>query len=99
MAAGEVSRRHRVDSTEIWHHYRGAPIELRVGASSAPDSSDAVHLLGPEIEQGQTPQILVPPWDWQEARSLGAFSLVGCTVSPAFEFRGFELAEPHEGEP
>ena len=98
LAAGEVSRRHRVDSTEIWHHYRGAPIELRIGASGAPSSSDAVHLLGPEIEHGQVPQILVPPWDWQEARSLGEFSLVGCTVSPAFEFSGFELAEPDEGE-
>lgn len=97
LADGEVSRRHRVDSTEIWHHYRGAPIELRIGGSGAPRSSDAVHRLGPEIELGQVPQIVVPPGDWQEARPLGAFSLVGCTVSPAFEFSGFELAAPHEG--
>jgi predicted cupin superfamily sugar epimerase len=86
----EVSRRHRVDAVEIWHYYRGAPIELRIGA---PGTSDEVHLLGPDIEHGQVPQIVVPAWDWQEARSLGAFSLVGCTVSPAFEFSGFELAD------
>jgi predicted cupin superfamily sugar epimerase len=86
----EVSRRHRVDATEIWHHYGGAPVELRVGTEGAPDE---VHILGPDIEHGQVPQIVVSPGDWQEARSLGDFTLVGCTVSPAFEFSGFELAE------
>jgi uncharacterized protein len=83
-----------VDATEIWHHYGGAPVELIVGSSGSPD---AVHLLGPDLEHDQVPQILVPPWEWQEARSLGEFSLMGCTVSPAFEFTGFELAEPQEG--
>jgi len=86
----EVSRRHRVDAAEIWHYYRGAPIELRI---AAPGGTDVIHLLGPDIEHGQAPQVLVPAGDWQEARSLGAFSLVGCTVSPAFEFSGFELAD------
>jgi uncharacterized protein len=86
----EVSRRHRVDAVEIWHYYRGAPIELRIGA---PGTADEIHLLGPDIEHGQVPQLVVPARDWQEARSLGAFSLVGCTVSPAFEFSGFELAD------
>jgi len=86
----EVSRRHRVDAAEIWHYYRGAPIELRI---AAPGGADEIHLLGPDIEHGQVPQVLVPVGDWQEARSLGAFSLVGCTVSPAFEFSGFELAD------
>jgi hypothetical protein len=90
LTEDEVSRRHRVDAAEIWHYYRGAPIELRI---AAPDGADAIHVLGPDIEVGQVPQILVPAGDWQEARSLGAFSLVGCTVSPAFEFSGFELAD------
>lgn len=90
LTEAEVSRRHRVDAVEIWHYYRGAPIELRI---AAPDGADQIHLLGPDIEDGQAPQVLVPAGDWQEARSLGAFSLVGCTVSPAFEFSGFELAD------
>jgi uncharacterized protein len=90
LTEAEVSRRHRVDAAEIWHYYRGAPIELRIATRGG---SDEIHLLGPDIEHGQAPQILVPPGDWQEARSLGAFSLVGCTVSPAFEFSGFELAD------
>jgi uncharacterized protein len=89
LTDAEASRRHRVDAAEIWHYYRGAPIELRIGAPGA----DEIRLLGPDIEHGQVPQILVPAGEWQEARSLGAFSLVGCTVSPAFEFSGFELAD------
>ena len=41
---------------------------------------------------GQRPQIIVAPHEWQAARSLGGWTLVGCTVSPAFEFEHFELA-------
>jgi predicted cupin superfamily sugar epimerase len=38
------------------------------------------------------PQLVVPPGQWQAARSLGAFTLVGCTVAPGFEFSTFEMA-------
>jgi hypothetical protein len=48
--------------------------------------------LGSEIAAGERPQAVVPPLTWQSARSLGAWTLVGCTVAPAFEFAGFELA-------
>jgi predicted cupin superfamily sugar epimerase len=91
LTDADVSLRHRVDATEIWHYYSGAPIELRIGTSGGPDE---VHILGPDIDQGQAPQILVPQREWQQARSLGPYTLVGCTVSPAFQFSGFELAEP-----
>jgi len=40
----------------------------------------------------------VPANAWQSARSLGDWTLVGCTVSPAFEYDGFELA-PEGWEP
>jgi hypothetical protein len=91
LTDADVSLRHRVDATEIWHYYGGAPIELRIGTSDGPDE---VRILGPDIDQGQAPQIVVPPGEWQQARSLGHYTLVGCTVSPAFRFSGFELAEP-----
>ena len=49
---------------------------------------------GPDIAAGQRPQGIVPPRGWQSAESLGGWTLVGCTVSPAFDFAGFELAPP-----
>ncbi|MCB9948089.1 MAG: cupin domain-containing protein [Rhodospirillaceae bacterium] len=89
LQAGEVSRWHRVDAAEIWHWYAGAPLALAVSPADRPA---ATMTLGPEITAGQRPQAIVPPGAWQSAESLGAWTLVGCTVSPAFRFGGFELA-------
>jgi predicted cupin superfamily sugar epimerase len=88
---GEVSHWHRVDAAEIWHYYAGAPLELALSADS---KTRTAQLLGPALDQGQAPQIIVPESHWQSARSLGAWTLVGCTVGPAFEFAGFEMAQP-----
>lgn len=88
LRAGERSAWHRVDADEIWHFYRGAPLELEIVDDGAP----RVERLGSDLEVGERPQRVVPAGAWQRARSLGAFTLVGCTVSPAFEFSGFELA-------
>ena len=86
LKAGQVSRWHRVDAAEVWHFYRGAPLELRIGKQ--------VKILGSDIENGQQPQLIVPPNEWQAARSLGDYTLVGCTVAPGFEFSKFEMAAP-----
>jgi hypothetical protein len=84
LKAGEVSRWHRVDAAEVWHFYRGAPLELRIGKE--------VYVLGPDVDEAQAPQIVVPPHVWQSAQSLGDYTLVGCTVAPGFEFAHFEMA-------
>jgi predicted cupin superfamily sugar epimerase len=84
LKAGEVSRWHRVDAAEVWHFYRGAPLELRIGRQT--------YVLGPNIDEAQVPQLVVPPNAWQAARSLGDYTLVGCTVAPGFEFSKFEMA-------
>ncbi len=84
LQAGQVSRWHRVDAAEVWHFYRGAPLELKIGKT--------LHVLGPDVGAGQAPQIVVPAGQWQAARSLGDYTLVGCTVAPGFEFSGFEMA-------
>ena len=89
LKAGERSNWHRVDATEIWHHYAGAPM----GLAMSPDGQEgAHHVLGPDLAAGQRPQAVVPAGVWQAARPRGEWSLVGCTVSPAFRFEGFELA-------
>lgn len=91
LKAGEVSHWHRIDSAEVWHFYRGSPLELSI----APMRGPAVkHVLGPDIAKGERPLLVVPPKGWQSARSLGAYTLVGCTVAPAFDFTHFELAPP-----
>jgi uncharacterized protein len=93
LRAGEASRWHRIDAAEIWHHYAGAPLELRIALEG--DGRHAltdVVRLGPDIARGERPQAVVPGNAWQTARSLGSWTLVGCTVAPAFELAGFDLA-------
>ena len=91
LGAGDVSEWHRVDAAEVWHFYAGAPLVL-TQSHNGHDAS-AMH-LGPDVTAGQVPQIVVPAHVWQTATSLGAWTLVGCTVAPAFDFAGFELAPP-----
>mgnify|MGYP000131465446 CR=1 FL=1 len=91
LQRGERSRWHRVDAAEIWHWYAGGPLSMTVSENGHDAES---FVLGPEIGAGQRPQRIVPADWWQTATSLGAWTLVGCTVSPGFEFSGFELAPP-----
>jgi len=93
LKEGEQSLWHRViDAAEIWHYYAGAPLILSMAASE--DGPAVDHLLGPDLAAGQEPQLIVPVNHWQAARSTGAYTLVGCTVSPGFLFEKFVLAEP-----
>ncbi|MEL6701251.1 MAG: cupin domain-containing protein [Pseudomonadota bacterium] len=88
----DASHWHRVDAAEIWHYYAGDPLILSLAAT---DNGPAVdHTLGPDLAAGQRPQIIVPTDHWQAARTTGAWTLVGCTVSPGFQFEGFTLAAP-----
>jgi uncharacterized protein len=91
LAAGQRSHWHRVDATEIWHHYAGGPLVLSVHAADAA-TPDVV--LGDDLAAGQVPQAVVPADAWQAAEPRGSWTLVGCTVSPGFTFEGFELAPP-----
>jgi predicted cupin superfamily sugar epimerase len=91
LDVGETSEWHRVDAAEIWHHYAGAPLVITL----SPNGHDAsAHHLGKDLSAGQRPQIVVPAGHWQSATSLGAWTLVGCTVAPGFSFSGFEMAPP-----
>ena len=90
LAAGERSHWHRFDADEVWQYSAGDPLELRVWAEG--DAAITVHRLGGEVTHGDAVQAVVPSGAWQSARPLGAWTLVGCIVTPAFEFDGFELA-------
>ncbi len=89
LRAGERSHWHRVDAAEIWHWYAGAPLALSL---SADGMAIGTITLGNDLKAGARPQVIVPAGVWQSAVSAGAWTLVGCTVSPAFEFSGFEMA-------
>ncbi|SMH59716.1 cupin domain-containing protein [Azospirillum agricola] len=92
LKAGERSHWHKVDAVEIWLWHGGAPLELSIHDEAAPGTR--VHRLGMDLAAGERPQAVVPVGAWQSARSLGDWSLVSCTVAPAFEFAGFTLAPP-----
>lgn len=87
---GEQSRWHRVDSAEIWHWYGGGTITLSI--QDVANGPVARHVLGTDLSSGARPQVVVPPNAWQSASAAGAWTLVGCTVAPGFEFERFELA-------
>lgn len=89
LEAGETSQWHRVDAVEVWHWYSGAPLRLRLSEGISVDE----HLLGSDLANGERPQVVVPRRTWQSAVSTGEWTLVGCTVSPGFQFAGFELAK------
>ena len=92
LAEGEHSRWHRVAHDEIWNVYEGAALEL---AWISPDWSRIERrLLGP-VASGQAPAAVVPGGCWQRARTLGAYSLAGCTVAPGFDFADFALLSDH----
>ena len=92
LRAGERSHWHRVDAAEVWHFYAGEPLTLSIAdASGAADPEK--HLVGPDLAAGQRPQVVVPAGAWQSAESAAAWSLLGYTDSPGFEYAGFELAD------
>jgi predicted cupin superfamily sugar epimerase len=90
LKAGEQSHWHAVDAAEGWHYYAGAPLQLELSPAGGPITSVR---LGADLAAGERPQLIVPKDHWQRARSLGDWTLVGCTVAPGFTFAGFTLAD------
>jgi predicted cupin superfamily sugar epimerase len=94
LPAGTFSAIHRVHSDEVWHHYRGDPLELHTITESG---EHATTVLGQRVDQGERPQHVVPAGVWQAAVPLGTrFALCGCTVAPGFDFADFEMPRQRE---
>jgi predicted cupin superfamily sugar epimerase len=88
LARGDRSHWHRIDAVEIWHYCAGSSLTLQI----ADDRGQRSVRLGPDLAAGEVPQAVVPAHAWQAAESTGAWTLVGCTVAPGFDFAKFELA-------
>jgi len=88
----EFSAFHRIKSDETWHYYTGTSA---VEIISIENGELVKRIAGPGIEKGEQFQVTIPQSAWFAARLAGntGFALVGCTVSPGFDFADFELAE------
>lgn len=82
---------HRIKSDELWHYHAGSSLSLYVLTTNGL----SIHTLGPDPEQGQSLQVVIPANSWFGARvdSEDSYTLSGCTVSPGFDFQDFRMAE------
>ena len=95
LEPGTFSEMHVLKSDEIFHHYMGGAVEmLQLFANG---SSSRV-VIGKDLEAGERPQCVVRTGVWQGSRLLKAegWALLGCTVSPGFEFLDYEDASAEE---
>jgi predicted cupin superfamily sugar epimerase len=105
LEEGAFSEMHVLASDEIFHFYYGDPVEM---LQLLPDGGSAVYTLGPDLQAGQHVQLVVPAGVWQGARLIdgGKVALLGCTVTPGFDFADYRNAPaqeliagwPHEAE-
>jgi len=91
LRSGDFSAFHKINQDEIWHFYLGSPIKLYVISESGTLSEV---IIGSDLSSGQVPQFVVPKHFWFAAKVVepNNFALVGCTVSPGFDFKDFTLA-------
>lgn len=90
LADPDFSGLHALGSVEVYHWYAGAPLQLLL---LHPDGRIETPVLGPDIAAGQRPQLVVNPGVMQGSSSAGAWTLVGTTMSPPFDWNGFELGD------
>ena len=85
------SELHRLKSDEIFHFYLGDPVEM---LQLYPDGSSAIFILGPDLAAGQQVQLVVPSGVWQGTRLIGdgKLALLGCTVTPGFDYADYRNA-------
>jgi predicted cupin superfamily sugar epimerase len=94
LEADQVSRWHDVSADEIWHFEAGSPLEL---LAYRPGTRVLQRNVLGSLDQGHTPVVVIEAGVWQAARTLGAHTLVGCTVGPGFEFEDFRFVSSLPG--
>jgi len=94
LKSGQTSAFHRIKSDELWHFHIGSPLTIHI---IHPDSLYEALYLGPDIHTGQQFQHAVPAGSWfgVSVNKPDSFTLAGCTVSPGFDFRDFEMGDPY----
>lgn len=92
LQSGDFSAFHRIHSDETWHFYAGGPLEIVTLLGTGAVST----ILGTNVQRGEQLQYTVPSGVWFGARPCTGtrYSLLGCTVSPGFDFADFEMGDP-----
>jgi predicted cupin superfamily sugar epimerase len=95
LEPGTFSEMHRLKSDEVFHHYLGGAVEM---LQLFADGTSSRVVIGKDLEGGERPQVVVQRGVWQGSRLLGGegFALLGCTVSPGFEFEDYESGSCEE---
>ena len=95
LEAGTFSEMHMLASDEIFHFYLGDPVEM---LQLHPDGGSSVLTLGPDLPAGQHVQVVVHGGVWQGTRLIGdgKVALLGCTVTPGFDFADYRSAKYEE---
>jgi predicted cupin superfamily sugar epimerase len=91
LEPGTFSEMHSLSSDELFHFYLGDPVEM---LQLWPDGSSEVVVLGPDLQDGQNVQLLVPAGVWQGTRLIGdgKVALLGCSVTPGFDYADYQNA-------
>jgi len=95
LQPGQRSNWNRVDAHEIWLWHGGDPLDVSIAESDAGPMRTV--RLGGRVTTGEQPQLVVPAGWWESAEPAAGgagYALISCIVAPAFEYGGFELAEP-----
>ncbi len=93
LTARQKSRWHRVFHDEVWHFYEGAPLEI---IQLSADLNDRSHHFLDVLNDPPRYKHAVPGGCWQAARTLGEYTLVGCSVAPGFEYDDFALLSDYD---
>ncbi|MDU8885564.1 cupin domain-containing protein [Yeosuana sp. MJ-SS3] len=95
LTSDTFSAFHKINQDEVWHFYDGSPIKIHMISE---DGEYSYVIVGRNLKDGEKLQFVVPGGSWFAANVINQndYSLVGCTVSPGFDFKDFQLADRNE---
>ena len=89
---GQTSHWHKLTKNENLHFYDGDPLQVLL-------SKDQIHtqkiIMGADLDKGHQYHFIVEAETWFSMIPLGKWTLIGCIVTPAFDYKDFELAPPN----
>ena len=95
LKENQRSHWHRLTKNEILHFYDGYPLNVHI---SVDGKSSQTKTLGRDVNNNENIHLIVNASSWFSMTTKGAYSLIGCTVAPGFDYSDFELA-PKDWEP